>query len=516
MALERGISVQNIESILKKRWMIHKADYLLKSIRIEGWRRTVLQLLQLCENGDYDIGSFAQPFLNCYVQSVCTVNEYFEQNSICVQMYYVTDDDIRWAIKHGAVVAITKKQIDDLPCIVSNDPLKMYALMCAYYRKLHSINSTIIIGSIGKTTTKRMIEAVYRQEKNTFTNPTNRNLLCHVGYDAQHIPIGVEEMIEEVSEDTPGYAKYSSMIFGPSVVVIPSIDKSHFEAFGSQLAIAEEICSVVEFMTNDGLVIVNKDEFMYYELLKGHNVCTVSIYDTSADIFATNITITEKGLRFDIVDGNDSYAAQLNNIFAKHNVLIALYCYAAGKKVGVSPDAIIRGLASFTNLGVRQNVFRTHENVLVYADCYNAVAKSIEAAILCSSSIPLNYRGRRIAVLGDVEESGLLSEGMHEDIVKYVDNSNFDILIALGEKLNKAISTVNFRESLRIISCANHEEAIYQLNNLKIGDGDLVLFKASHSGHLEKIMFSVFPESTSLMDQERKEELIWRRKIMMS
>lgn len=518
MALERGISIQDIEGILKKRWPIHKVDYLLKTIRVKGWKRNIRQLLQLCVKEEYVVSPFAKPLLSHHIQSVCTVNEYFEKNSICVQMYFVTDDDIRWAISHGAIVAITTKQIDDLPCIVTKDPLKMYARMCEYYRNLHNTSSTIVIGSIGKTTTKRMIESVYKQQKNTFTNPTNRNLLCHVGYDAQHIPSGVEEMIEEVSEDTPGYAKYSSIVFHPNVVVITTIDKSHFEAFGSQLAIAKEICSVTDFMADDGLVVVNKDEFSYYDLLNGHKVCTVSITDTAADIYADNIRIVEKGVMFDIVDGKNTYTALLNNIFAKHNVLIALYAYAAGKKEGVTPENIIKGLAAYSNLGVRQNIFRTGDNVIVYADCYNAVAKSIEAAVVCAANIPLpqNAEGRRIAVLGDVEESGELSEAMHEDIVRYVDNSNFNILLTLGNKLNGAIRNVNTRESLIVLSCKDHAHAIDELRKLKPKSGDLVLFKSSHSGHLEKIMLSVFPETKSLIEKERVDELEWRKKIMMS
>ena len=491
---------------------------MLKSIKVKGWRRNIRQLLQLCDKEEFVVSTFAKPFLSRHVQAVCTVNEYFEKNSICVQMYFVTDDDIRWAIRHGAIVAITTKQIDDLPCIVAKDPLKIYARMCEYYRNLHNTSSTIVIGSIGKTTTKRMIESVYKQQKNTFTNPTNRNLLCHIGYDAQHIPTGIEEMIEEVSEDTPGYAKYSSMVFNPNVVVITTIDKSHFEAFGSQLAIAKEICSVTDYLANDGLVVINKDEFSYYDLLNGRNVCTVSITDTTADIYATNIKIIERGVMFDIVDGKNIYPALLNNIFAKHNVLIALYAYAAGKKEGVTPDNIIKGLAAYTNLGVRQNIFRTSDNILVYADCYNAVAKSIEAAVVCAANIPLpqNTLGRRIAVLGDVEESGELSEAMHEDIVGYVDNSNFNILITLGKKLNNTIKKVKTRESLVVVPCEDHSQAIDELRKLNPQSGDLVLFKSSHSGHLERIMLSVFPETKSLLEKERAEELKWRKKIMMS
>lgn len=519
MALERNISLESLESILKKRGLLHKLDYILKRLRMKGWNMSVSELLELC-GVNYKVSESAKPNMNKKVQSVCTVNEYFEKNSICVEMYWTNDEDLRWAVNNGASVLITKRQIDDLPCIIVENPLDVYAKMCLYFRELHkNVSTTIVIGSIGKTTTKRMIESVYEQQYNTFTNPTNRNLLCHTGYDVQHIPSKVEKTIQEVSEDTPGYAQYSSIACKPKIVVITSIDKSHFEAYGSQDAIAREICSVTKGMEKDGTVIINKDNFKYYELIKTHKCCTVSTTDKTADIYSENIEITNDGLIFDIIDGNSTFAKiKLNNIYAKHNVLIALYAYAAGKIEGVNVSNIIKGIENYKQLGFRQNIFRTSNNVLIYADCYNAVAKSMIAAINSAEIIPLenNANNKRIAVLGDVEEAGELSNSMHEEIIRCVNGSNFSHLIITGSKLITAYKSVATREDLTVILCDNRIKAINELRNLVPNSGDLVLFKSSHSGHLEEVMLSVFPETRSLINEERKKELVWRKKIAIS
>lgn len=42
-------------------------------------------------------------------------------------MYWTNDNDLRWAVQHGALVIITKKQIDKLPCIIVDNPLEVYA-----------------------------------------------------------------------------------------------------------------------------------------------------------------------------------------------------------------------------------------------------------------------------------------------------------------------------------------------------------------------------------------------------
>ena len=127
-------------------------------------------------NIKYNFSASAKIIKNKKVQSVSIVDEFFEPNCICVGMYWMNDDDLRWAIKNGALAIVTKKQIDNLPCIIVDNPLEVYAKMCLYFRKLHSnVSATLVTGSIGKTTTKRMVESVYEQQYRTFANPTNRN-----------------------------------------------------------------------------------------------------------------------------------------------------------------------------------------------------------------------------------------------------------------------------------------------------------------------------------------------------
>ena len=474
-------------------------------------------------NIKYNFSASAKIIKNKKVQSVSIVDEFFEPNCICVGMYWMNDDDLRWAIKNGALAIVTKKQIDNLPCIIVDNPLEVYAKMCLYFRKLHSnVSATLVTGSIGKTTTKRMVESVYEQQYRTFANPTNRNLLRSVGFSMQHIPPRTQKIIEEVSEDTPGYAIHSSTACKPNTIVITPVDKSHLEAFGSQDAIVEEICSVTKAMDKNGTVIINKDDFENLsQFLNIDKIITVSITDTNADIYAQNIQVVNAGLEFDIIDGTTKYSkVKLYNIYAVHNVLIALFAYAAGKSEGVTPLNIIKGIQNFKTLGIRQNIFRTSDNVLVYADCYNAVAKSIESAIKSAEIIPLNEKAsgknRRIAVLGDVEEAGELSQQTHEDIINIVNNSLFDHLIITGKKLKAAFEKSKTREDLMVYCCDNHKQAIDELKKLSPNDGEIVLFKSSRSGQLEKVMLSVFPETQYLIKEEEKKVNAWHKKITIS
>lgn len=418
------------------------------------------------------------------------------KNSICQIMESVDKAD--FAMNNGAVLLISKIQVKDYPCVVVDNPVKVYSKICRYYRDMSpNVTTTVVTGSIGKTTAKEMINSVYSAQYRTSCCLANSNTIHAVGYAAQHIPPYTEKLIQEISEDEPNTVRYVSSIMHPKVVVLTTVDKSHFEHFGSEEAIAEEICSAAKGMTDDGYVIVNLDEFSHFNLLEGHQIKTVSIGNDKADYWASGVTIQNDGIHFNVhYNGNCTTTITLPNIYASHNVISALYAFAAGLCEGVEVGNIVRGLSSYRTSGIRQNVVRTQNGVLVYADCYNSIAKSVRSAVCAADSIPI--QGRRIAVIGDIGECGDISDKIHEELVQIINESSFDVLLSVGTEINKAVACVNVRSGLQVKTCSNNSDVIkYIREHAKCGD--LVLFKASHSGHLDSCIKAVWPQEFKMM-----------------
>lgn len=63
MALERNISLESLESILKKRGLLHNLDYILKRLRMKGCNMSVSKLLELC-GVNYEVSESAKPNMN--------------------------------------------------------------------------------------------------------------------------------------------------------------------------------------------------------------------------------------------------------------------------------------------------------------------------------------------------------------------------------------------------------------------------------------------------------------------
>lgn len=457
----------------------------------------------LCEllDNDVTLNEKARTIKNKIVTHICTPeSEFFPKNNACLvytnPAFGISDysASAKKAIQDGALVLITSQSFPEYPCIVSNNPLKVYSLLCKYYRELQPrVKVTAITGSIGKSTTKNMIGEVYKTCFKTFYTEENDNTKTTIGFAVQHIPGCSEMMVQEVCESEPDETQWLSMMLRPEIVVITSIDKSHIEVMGSTEKIIEECCSATRFMSDNGTVIVNKDEFNRFDLLNNRNTLTVSITEPDADFYASDIEEDLSGLSFHahIKENGEFIQVKLNNMYARHNVLCALYAFAAGYCQGISSETIVKGLSNYHTSGVRQNIIKTPDNITLYVDCYNAVAKSMKSAIEACDTIPV--LGKRIAVLGDIEEVGDFSESMHRDVITYVDESKFDILLTIGSRFKIASDVAAVRDSLLLRSFDDKDSLSESLLKM-VSSGDLVLFKASHASRLAECIIKVWPD----------------------
>ncbi|MBQ4161257.1 MAG: hypothetical protein IJD83_10050, partial [Clostridia bacterium] len=191
----------------------------------------------------------------------------------------------------------------------------------------------------------------------------------------------------------------------------------------------------------------------------------------------------------------------------------ALLAFAAGVVSGISYDKIVAGLQKYRATGIRQNVFKAGKTI-VYADCYNAVAKSIRSAIEGAQKIPVC--GKRIAVLGDVAEAGSYTESTHREIVDIVNTSSFDVVMTFGKNLKKALANMQTRENLVVLTFKNQKEMNKALKK-QVKSGDLVLFKASHSGKLSASIASTFPVAYAYQAiKYYTSRLMWHFKVILN
>ncbi|MDE2429301.1 MAG: UDP-N-acetylmuramoyl-tripeptide--D-alanyl-D-alanine ligase, partial [Burkholderiales bacterium] len=129
------------------------------------------------------------------------------------------------------------------------------------------------------------------------------------------------------------------------------------------------------------------------------------------------------------IDFSDSKLKIQLNAAGQHNVLNALAAAACCQSIGISHDAIRRGLENFRPVNGRLQRKLAANGVTVIDDTYNANPDSVRAAI----DVLAQLSGRRTLILGDMGEVGDSGEEFHREIGEYARSQGIEQLLLLGE-----------------------------------------------------------------------------------
>ena len=152
-------------------------------------------------------------------------------------------------------------------------------------------------------------------------------------------------------------------------------------------------------------------------------------------------------------------------------------------------NAAVRALTSFRGLPGRGERLFTKDGITIIDDSYNASPSSMKAAVQVLS----REKGkRRIAVLGDMNELGKEELILHREVGEEMRRLSLDCLFTLGEKA-KEIRTGLQDKKLPGAACTSLDELEKALSE-EIKEGDVILFKASHSLSLSTVIKKILEE----------------------
>lgn len=140
----------------------------------------------------------------------------------------------------------------------------------------------------------------------------------------------------------------SFLSFTPNVAVVLNIDMDHPDYFSSLDQIIDSFRGYLS-IASDGYAVVNADCENVKRACEGYQGTLVTFgIENTADFTAKNITVDHGRAEFGIIKNGTLFTHVKLGVTGRHNILNALASAAAADICGVCPDAISRGLASFT------------------------------------------------------------------------------------------------------------------------------------------------------------------------
>lgn len=379
--------------------------------------------------------------------------------------------------------AVTAKGVAVL--LVENTYTALARLAAAYRRTL-SATIIAITGSVGKTTTKQMIHAVLGTAYKGTASPKSFN--NHIGVPLTLLNATTTDryVVVEVGTNAPGEIAALAKIVEPNVAIITYIGSAHLERLGSKQAIADEKASLLRFIRDDGLAIVNGDRPELAEHLKAVRRLVRFGSSDANDLRLTRCQRTPRGIDFTINDRTSFHVPMLG----RHNAVNAMAAVAVGRHMNLSDDRIAEGLNSAEPASMRLNLTqfgRGDEAVALINDAYNANPDSMAAAIDVLANLP--GASRRVAVLGDMAELGEHAATLHRDLGVTLANAPIDLAILIGPMMLFAAETLSKHwPADRIHAMPALDDDVAKQTAALLEPGDTVLIKASRSAGLERLL----------------------------
>ncbi len=307
---------------------------------------------------------------------------------------------------------------------VRSCPDALLTLGAAVRRAMPGTRVVSIGGSNGKTTTTRLVAAALGKTLRGTHSPKSFNNALGVPLTLLNARPGDDFVICEVGTNAPGEIDSLARVVTPDIAVITSLGREHLEGLKDLAGVANEECAVLPHVATGGTAIVGIDapelEAAARAIAARRPDLTLVTFGVhpSAELRVTDVACGLDGIRV-TVNRRDTFRVPL---LGRHNALNVAAAVGVATRFGLDAVTIAAGLERV--VGPEMRLQRQDAGgVLVINDAYNANPESMRAAIStfadilgAEASAPGAFRGRRVAVLGDMLELGPAEADLHAEV----------------------------------------------------------------------------------------------------
>ena len=399
------------------------------------------------------------------------------------------DGNIFWkkALDNGAMGVIVqdiefdKKDIEryqNKVIIKVKDTLQALYKLASYKRDIYDVPVIAITGSVGKTSTKDLVANVVAQKYKVCKTIGNNNNNIGMPFTILNAPNDAEAFVLEMGMNHFGEIHLLSKIAKPNICIITNIGTSHIGNLGSRENILKAKLEILDGAKNPYMVINNDNDLLHkwYQENNNMNVKTYGINEKS-DMQAKDIQLYENNSEYKIKINNKEEKIRVP-VGGEHFVLNSLCAITVGELLNIENEDIKKGIETFSLTKNRMEVIELENKIKIINDAYNSSVESVKASLAYMNNLKAN---RRIAVLGDILETGEFAEKLHRKIGEVVCENNVDILICSGKNAKYIIESAreNGFDETNMYYFEDKEEIVDLIKQI-IQTEDVVLFKASN------------------------------------
>lgn len=370
------------------------------------------------------------------------------------------------------------------------------------YFKKHSPQLVVVVGSVGKTSTKAAIATVLSERLRVRAHEGNHNdvmsvplALLGVDYPGQVHSVSewlkvfsamelrikgekdVDVVVQELGTDHPGEIPTFGRYLKPDIAVVTAVSEEHMEFFGNLDAVAQEELSVASYAKT---TVVNRDDVpsKYADFAKTTSIDT---YGLSAP--------AEYSLTVEPANPVDGRIGKLRTpewgelpvtlqLVGDHSLKAAAAAACVAAKLGLTSAETTLGVGKIIPTKGRMQILRGLKDTVLIDDTYNSSPLAVEAALKTLYDTPAP---QRIAILGSMNELGAASAQAHERVGKICDPLKLEWVVTIGDEAAKYLAPAAARKGCQVKSFKSPYQAGGFVNGV-MQEGAVVLAKGSQNG----------------------------------
>ncbi len=347
-------------------------------------------------------------------------------------------------------------------------------------------------GSVGKTSTKMAIATVLTQKYRVLVHEGNYNSelglplslfnletpdnITDIGAWLHRLkevkaalrePYPYDVAVLELGIDHVGDMDKFMAYLKPDIGIVTAIAPEHMEYFADLSLVADE-----EFKLDQGSasVVLNLGDERLVERRDKLGTTPVTTYGKGGEIDWSGRDV--------IAIGKEKIKVT-SHVLGDHSRLALLAAAAVATRLGLSSEEIKGGIDQFVPVSGRMQTLKGRDGVVIIDDSYNS---SPEAALAALKTLDTTAKGRRIALLGQMNELGSYSQEAHEEVGKAA--AKLDLLLTLGNNANAYLGPAAIKAGLdkaKVHPFTSPYDAGEWLSKA-IKKGDTVLVKGSQNG----------------------------------
>ena len=398
--------------------------------------------------------------------------------------------------KGASAVMVSRPEVCSAPRLVVDDVLDGLVRLAAGARQRSDAVRVGVTGSVGKTSVKEALAAVFRAAGRAHWSEKSYNNHWGVPLTLTRMPADTERAVFEMGMNHAGEIANLSAMVRPHVGLITKIAPAHLENLGSMEAIADAKAELFGGLAADGVAIIPADDEFAPRLRE-------AVTGSGAGFLLDFGRAPGAAVRLVKYDEGPDGGVGVLNVMGKtfdfrlrlpgaHQAVNAAGVVAAALAAGVDPALALDALSSLIPQAGRGAAFHARlpggRVIEVVDESYNANPESMRAAFSALALRKPQGKGRKLVVIGEMLELGPDADALHAALAAPLAEAGAAHVLTVGEGARALHAALP--GSVKGDWCATPETAADALHDLAC-DGDVVLVKGSNASGVHRIVASL-------------------------